>query len=1094
MSLTPKLKLTKWTASDGFNMDALNAKLDDIDEKTAPDNFYTTAVYDSANTRIICTIRTGIAEIFDAGNASTVETTESTLYYIDTPAINTTYYIYLQGNGTFIHNSTGIRPATSILLWAVTTGETVDILILTDRRARISSSGYVLESHLSADNPHGIDIPNQLSDLSDDSTHRVVTDTEKSTWNGKVDSSNVLTKTNITEYTPSTDYHPATKKYVDDNVGESGPSNILDGNATGAVRTVGSLSDYTMGSNAFAEGNGTSTSGNSSHAEGDQCTASGTASHAEGSGSVASGAYSHAENISNAAGYASHTENYGQTLAGADGAHAEGYGIASGDASHAEGYRSEAIGYYAHAEGESTEASGNDSHSEGRGSVASGDYSHAEGYYTASFGSEGHAEGKQTVAGMIGHAEGEVTLSCYGTFYSITAYDDVNKTITLDNVTGLVVGDKLQIRLSGSESTPALTNIPITAINGLVVTLDTTETIGSNWSHAIEASTTTHATHAEGTLTVASGNSSHAEGYETYATGPQAHAEGNLTWATNYRSHAEGQGSVASGSTSHAEGSYTEAAGNYSHSGGRHTIAQGYGQTAIGKYNEAQGTPDLTNLEDLAFIVGIGTSTSDRGNGFTSDWAGNTNIPDGADYKINGQGLNAMMPRKNLLTNWFFPTPVNSRGKSSYAVNDFTIDRWRTWIADMAVAIVSGGIQLTYSGAGTSLWAQYLPIDLTGKTVTVSMKSASGNVYQVSGVASTSSSIYVNSDASDLNCSVYFAWDAGLGRYCVYFLVSSGVTTGVIESVKLELGSVSTLAYDPPMDYPSEKMFCQHLNDDGSFKNEAVNKNLIINPDFRIPINQRGQSSYSTMNAYTIDMWKIGSLAGSMTVNAGSITITSGAVNFEFTQKLTEIYALLDGLPLTLSAELDDGTIYSGTCVFDASVDAAQIIAPLGSTGFNLELRMVPSSSYCSARFRAPTSGVSVTVKRVKLEIGYVSTLAFDHPVDSGERLRECQKYLYELSFRGSICPAGIGYVESSTLVRLHVPLPVPMRITPSVVSFSNLRLRNGSTTAATYVSVDVCGPGEIMLNVTVSSGVFTAGEFVDAYLYLGNLLLSAEL
>ena len=35
--------------------------------------------------------------------------------------------------------------------------------------------------------PDSTTIPTALSDLSDDSTHRVVTDTEKSTWNGKSD-------------------------------------------------------------------------------------------------------------------------------------------------------------------------------------------------------------------------------------------------------------------------------------------------------------------------------------------------------------------------------------------------------------------------------------------------------------------------------------------------------------------------------------------------------------------------------------------------------------------------------------------------------------------------------------------------------------------------------------------------------------------------------------------------------------------------------------------------------------------------------------------------------------------------------------------
>lgn len=40
-----------------------------------------------------------------------------------------------------------------------------------------------------------------------------------------------LSKTNTTSYTPTADYHPATKKYVDDNAGSSGNFNVDGGTA-----------------------------------------------------------------------------------------------------------------------------------------------------------------------------------------------------------------------------------------------------------------------------------------------------------------------------------------------------------------------------------------------------------------------------------------------------------------------------------------------------------------------------------------------------------------------------------------------------------------------------------------------------------------------------------------------------------------------------------------------------------------------------------------------------------------------------------------------------------------------------------------------
>ena len=43
-------------------------------------------------------------------------------------------------------------------------------------------------------------IPTALSELSDDSTHRLVTDTEKSTWDGKADSTQIHSGTFIFTY------------------------------------------------------------------------------------------------------------------------------------------------------------------------------------------------------------------------------------------------------------------------------------------------------------------------------------------------------------------------------------------------------------------------------------------------------------------------------------------------------------------------------------------------------------------------------------------------------------------------------------------------------------------------------------------------------------------------------------------------------------------------------------------------------------------------------------------------------------------------------------------------------------------------------
>lgn len=123
--------------------------------------------------------------------------------------------------------------------------------------------------------------------------------------------------------------------------------------------------------------------------------------------------------------------------------------------------------------------------------------------------------------------------------------------------------------------------------------------------------------HAEGSGTTASGGASHAEGGQTTASNNVAHAEGSMTVASGYASHAEGYETKATGEASHAEGRKSQASGLNSHASGLNTRASSDNQTAIGKHN----------VEDTegkyAFIVGNGTSVSDRSNAFTVDWDGN---------------------------------------------------------------------------------------------------------------------------------------------------------------------------------------------------------------------------------------------------------------------------------------------------------------------------------------------------------------------------------------------------------------------------------------------------------------------------------------
>lgn len=158
-------------------------------------------------------------------------------------------------------------------------------------------------------------------------TNKFVTATEKTTWNGKMDTTNPT--------------------------------------GTGSF-SLNRRAGSTVGSSSVAVGNNTTASGELSFAEGNITVASNVAAHAEGANTTASGEESHAE-------------GWGTTASG-NHAHAEGQTTtASGANAHAEGIDTTASGNYSHAEGSATTASGARAHAEGYGTIAQRKLQHVFG-------------------------------------------------------------------------------------------------------------------------------------------------------------------------------------------------------------------------------------------------------------------------------------------------------------------------------------------------------------------------------------------------------------------------------------------------------------------------------------------------------------------------------------------------------------------------------------------------------------------------------------------------------------------------------------------------------------------------------------------
>ncbi len=131
---------------------------------------------------------------------------------------------------------------------------------------------------------------------------------------------------------------------------------------------------------------------------------------------------------------------------------------------------------------------------------------------------------------------------------------------------------------------------------------------------------------AMGTNSVASGNSATSIGSFNTASGTASVAIGANNEASGNTSVALGNGTVASGYRATAMGGNTAATGYFSTSIGFTSTAQAYASFVIGRYNHLAGTTDSWLDDEPIFVIGNGTNTSNRSNGFTVLKNGKTGI------------------------------------------------------------------------------------------------------------------------------------------------------------------------------------------------------------------------------------------------------------------------------------------------------------------------------------------------------------------------------------------------------------------------------------------------------------------------------------
>ncbi|MCX7551854.1 tail fiber domain-containing protein [Xanthomarina sp. F2636L] len=309
---------------------------------------------------------------------------------------------------------------------------------------------------------------------------------------------------------------------------------------------------------------------------------------------------------------------------------------ASAIASTAMGYYTEASGNYSTAMGYYTEASGNYSTAIGVQTIADDPYSTVVGRlndHTAAINMV-----FQVGNGITGARSNALNVDMDGIITApsldVLEITDPKTLITKEYAdtleeTGLEAideGNGIGWRLKGRNPNN-YGNIGGNAVDISTSLLPST-TVGATGNYATAIGYDTKAsnlyTTAMGRSTVASGRFSTAMGLESEASGDYSTAMGNNTTASRSNSTAMGYNTTASGYYSTAMGYNTTASGSYSIAMGNNTTAYDNSSTAVGKYNRYSDSFPIS-LKRL-FMVGNGTSDSDRTNAFTVYENGNASL------------------------------------------------------------------------------------------------------------------------------------------------------------------------------------------------------------------------------------------------------------------------------------------------------------------------------------------------------------------------------------------------------------------------------------------------------------------------------------
>lgn len=272
------------------------------------------------------------------------------------------------------------------------------------------------------------------------------------------------------------------------------------------------------------------------------------------------------------------------------------------------------------------------------------------------------------------------------------------------------------------------------------------------------------------------------------------------------------------------------------------------------------------------------------------------------------------------------------------------------------------------------------------------------------------------------------------------------------------------------------------------------NPNLLINPDFKI--NQRGSSSYSGNNKYTVDRWKIAGGNCVVTPQSNGTLLVHTTTTWNGICQVLEDYSQLKGKIITLTIA---GTFASSgvriaikSLVGSTQTDLATADGTNADSSISVSFN-VPSNASYDYLFIAiyNKSSADSYLSWAKLEVGSIPT-TFSPPTYAEEIVKCCRYYQFA-KLQGQSMSA-----SNATTFYPLIKLLTPMRATPIITVSTTPYVRGGTSggsginVAATTVAVNVFNRDSIQLQVVIGSSSMTQN-----WVYVlanGNCTFDAEI